>query len=165
MTTAPLGSVRTPVSFAIEVSVDCAWSVFPGNSRHTTANGKMQSNRIFMVSPSPSRAGVEGCPVAARGRISPRQLSGLRLRRSPGLAVSAARPSHSVANSRGSRVNERNSGPRPKNPALQSRGGDGFSPSSRARSLGLSGAALRAGEFSRLGAPRKHHCGRKLKSL
>ncbi len=37
---------------------------------------------------------------------------------------------------RGIRISERNSGARPAISALQSRGGDGFSPSSRARSLG-----------------------------
>jgi hypothetical protein len=99
------------------------------NSGEKQQKGKSHSH---CNSSSPSRAGVEGCPVWMHGCIHP----GLRLRRSPGLAAlhcGAAFPSCSEI----FEELEQNSGTRPTLTALQSRGGDGISPSSRARSLWL----------------------------
>src|ERR1700733_5548942 len=131
--TAPLGSVRSPVKVA-RASV-CANET----SGKVTARAAITANSnqlVFMSSSSPSRAGVEGCPKSAPRDVFSTAESGLRLRRSPGLAaILVVRPSHSGAGSR-VRISDRNSGAHLAIPPLQSRGGDGFSPSSRARSLG-----------------------------
>jgi hypothetical protein len=103
------------------------------------AMAKKRASLIF--SSSPSRAGVEGCPDARSVLLA----SGLRLRRSPGLAIrfdcfhifekairAAARPSHSGPNRT---IQSSEQWHAPKISALQSRGGDGFAPSSLAQSL------------------------------
>jgi hypothetical protein len=80
-------------------------------------------------SSSPSRAGVEGCPETStpsgRFRIETPPVSWLG-------SGPLLRPQRGLPNSPPNRAIRRLiSGSRRKNPALQSRGGDGFSPSSR----------------------------------
>ena len=83
-TTAPLGSVRSPVKVA-RASVcanETSGKVTAGQQEQPTA-----SQLVFMSSSSPSRAGVEGCPESAPRDVFSLAESGLRLRRSPGLAA------------------------------------------------------------------------------
>src|SRR5579864_2142370 len=133
-TPAPLRSVTRPEI----VAFDCAWIEFEirGSEKpRSTKNTNSRTRSFIFILRLPLAREFEGCPEIQAGVLHAACIRDgnsaglLAWRHSAGLGLPAAVSRLSTKH--------RSSGARPTSSALQSRSGDGFTPSSRARSLAV----------------------------